>query len=147
MVHSLIDPQSLQTEYIRQRSLQAALQADNSSKIQKYAQLVQQQYAQNPRIHNAALPALAAGLAAFGGGAGVYYAASKYNQALRYAASTPSRTFGTASLMYPNKSSVFRRILGQAKSGVKVGLAATLVLAEFEALVNEVAVMRRGGCQ
>src|SRR3954467_1547772 len=46
------------------------------------------------------------------------YASYKYNQAIRYAATTASRTFGTTFLVYPNKSSTFRSILNSAQ---KVG--------------------------
>jgi hypothetical protein len=73
--------------------------------------------------------------------------ALKYNQALNYAATTASRTFGTPNLLYPFKSSTFRGLLNQSKVLGKAagwaGLDATL----GQALYNEILAMRKGQCQ
>ena len=70
-----------------------------------------------------------------------------YNRALSYAASTPSKTFGTSFLRYPFKSSVFRGILSKSAALADAAPMAGVVAAEGQALYNEVQSMKQGACQ
>ena len=73
--------------------------------------------------------------------------AVRYNQALKYAARTPSRTFGTGNLLYPLKSSRFRGLL---RSSEKLGKAAGWAGFDVtlgQALYDEIQSMRAGECQ
>lgn len=78
---------------------------------------------------------------------GAYYALSKYNQAIQYAASTRSRTFGTSFLRYPFKSSTFRSLLKQSGKGASVGLLTMSDVSLFEGLLDEIDAMKHGACQ
>jgi hypothetical protein len=78
---------------------------------------------------------------------GAFYAFSKYNQAIRYAASTPSRTFGTQFLMYPNKSSAFRNLLNLSGRGTLAGLLFSLDVSLGEGLYDEIQAIQQGLCQ
>ena len=69
--------------------------------------------------------------------AGTFYGALKFNQGLRYAATTASKTFGTTHLVYPYKSSVFRGLITDSQKVGKVSMLSSLVLAG----------MRAGHCQ
>jgi hypothetical protein len=76
------------------------------------------------------------------------YSAYQFQQALQYAAKTPSKTFGTPFLVYPNKSGTFRSILNSAtKVGFWDELLGNADLAMFQALISEVETMRSGSCQ
>jgi hypothetical protein len=70
-----------------------------------------------------------------------------YNRALSYAASAPSKTFGTVFLRYPFKSSVFRGILSKSASLAEAAPMAGVVTAEAQALHNEVQSIKQGTCQ
>ena len=63
-----------------------------------------------------------------------FYGALKFNQGLRYAATTASKTFGTTHLVYPYKSSVFRGLIKDSQKVGKVSMLGSLVLAEGQAL-------------
>ena len=82
-----------------------------------------------------------------GAGAGAVYAATKFNQALNYAATTPSTTFGTPYLVYPLKSSVFRGMLTAAGRGAMVGWLVSVDIAMGQALVTEYNSAKAGECQ
>ena len=82
-----------------------------------------------------------------GEAAGAVYAATKYNQALNYAATTPSATFGTSYLVYPFKSSVFRGTLEASQSGAMVGWLASIDVSMLQALVTEYQAAKAGECQ
>ncbi len=86
-------------------------------------------------------------LASLGEGVGAFYGALKLNQALKYALTTPSRTFGTSHLIYANKSSVFRGLLKEAGTTAKASIWGSIVLAEGQAFWDEIQTMRGGGCQ
>src|SRR2546425_8415170 len=60
------------------------------------------------------------GLSSTGPGLGSAYGAQRAIQAINYAASTPSRTFGTKFLIYPMKPSVFRNLLSKARRGTTI---------------------------
>jgi hypothetical protein len=79
--------------------------------------------------------------------AGGGYALNLFNEALEYAETTPSKTFGTPHLVYPYKSSVFRSLLRQASKGFWVGLLTDVILAEAKALWVEYQAVRQGTCQ
>jgi len=70
-----------------------------------------------------------------------------YNRALSYAASTPSKAFGTSFLRYPFKSSVFRGLLSKSASLAEAAPMAGVVTAETQALSSEVQSMKQGACQ
>jgi len=78
---------------------------------------------------------------------GSTYSVIKFNQALQYAASTPSQTFGTPFLVYPLKSSVFRSLLKASTRGLWVGLTAQADIAGAQALYTEIQAARAGECQ
>ena len=78
---------------------------------------------------------------------GAAYSIMKYNQALTYAATTTSRTFGTQFLMYPNKSSVFRSLMKDSAKGSFVGVVGALDISLFQGLLDEIDLMRQGKCQ
>ena len=86
-------------------------------------------------------------LSSLGEPAGTFYGALKFNQGLRYAATTASKTFGTTHLVYPYKSSVFRGLIKDSQKVGKVSMLGSLVLAEGQALWDEVQRMRAGHCQ
>jgi len=71
----------------------------------------------------------------------------KYAQAAKYALTTPSKTFGTPFLVYPNKSSVFRSMTKGAGRGALVGAVFSADIALGEALYDEIKLMQSGGCQ
>lgn len=79
--------------------------------------------------------------------AGTIQSARYFNQALRYAASTPSRTFGTPFIVYPNKSSVFRSLLGKSGRAAGAGFWGAIVTAEGFSLWDEINASSRGVCQ
>jgi RHS repeat-associated protein len=79
--------------------------------------------------------------------AGAAYATTKFNQALNYAATSPSATFGTSFLVYPFKSSVFRGMLEASQSGAMVGWLASIDVSMFQALVTEYQAAKSGECQ
>jgi RHS repeat-associated protein len=83
----------------------------------------------------------------FGSIADQMYDIFTWNKAMDYATNTPSRTFGTSSLMYPQKSSVFRSLVNQASKGFWVGLLTDVVIAEFRAGWTEWQAIRAGQCQ
>ena len=58
----------------------------------------------------------------------------KWNEALNYAATKSSRTFGTDFLVYPMKSSTFRGLLSEAKSGTAAGLVIQIDLGMLQSL-------------
>ena len=70
-----------------------------------------------------------------------------FNQALKYGATTASKTFGTSFLIYPFKSSVFRGLLSRAGILAEAGPLAGLVVAEMQAIVTEWQASRSGACQ
>jgi hypothetical protein len=78
--------------------------------------------------------------------AGTVYTAVKFNQALNYAATTPSATFGTPFLVYPQNSNVYRGLMEESASGAAVGALGSADLAMFEALVAEYNAAKVGGC-
>jgi RHS repeat-associated protein len=75
------------------------------------------------------------------------YAASKFNQALRYAASTPSKRFGTPFLVYANKSSTFRNLMKQSTRGTAVGFAAAGAASVWLAVYDEYQAASQGRCR
>ncbi len=72
-------------------------------------------------------------------------AASKYNAALRYAASAPNYLGGTG-LIYPMKSSVVRSMLADANAAAASGGLITLDLALAQGFGTEMHSMATGGC-
>ena len=75
------------------------------------------------------------------GQAGTFY---WFQRAVQHAATTPSRTFGTPFLMYPNKSSVFRSLL--SKSGrFRCGCALSLISAFSKGLSPNLTTSGTGG--
>lgn len=73
-----------------------------------------------------------------GAAAGTYAKYLGFNAALKYAATTPSKTFGTPNLLYPFKSSSFRNLLkGAEKAGPKASLIANADIAGVLALQEE----------
>jgi hypothetical protein len=72
---------------------------------------------------------------------------SYYNQALQYAATTASKTFGTSFLVYANKSSVFRGLMNSSAIWAKFSFWGSLVANEGIALANEWKSMQAGECQ
>ena len=80
--------------------------------------------------------------------AGPAYFAMKWNAALKYALTTPSTTFQTPFLVYPFKSSTFRKTLSQgASDAFRVGLLSQAILAEIQALATEWHASSSGQCQ
>jgi RHS repeat-associated protein len=86
-------------------------------------------------------------VAGTGEAVGNFYALSKYNQAIRYAASTPSRTFGTQFLMSPYRSSVFRNLMKASGRGALAGGLFSLDISLAEGLYDEIQAMKQGACQ
>jgi RHS repeat-associated protein len=78
------------------------------------------------------------------GQAGTFY---WFQRAIQHAATTPSRTFGTPFLMYPNKSSVFRSLLSKSGRASVAGALFSLDIGIFQALVTEFDDLRNGRCQ
>jgi hypothetical protein len=66
------------------------------------------------------------------GGAGYY----SY-KAWKHAATTPSKTFGTPSLIYPMKSSVVRGYLRTAGRAASVGILIDLNISIYDCLIQE----------
>ena len=81
-----------------------------------------------------------------GEAAGSVYAAQKFNQALTYAATTPSKTFDTPFLVYANNSSKFRDLLKASAEGLWVGLLTDADLAGAQALWQEIQAARAHQC-
>jgi hypothetical protein len=73
--------------------------------------------------------------------------AAKYNQALKYAATTASRTFGTPNLLYPLKSSAFRGMLETSRVLGKAAGWAGFDAALGQAFITEMKAMNSGECQ
>jgi RHS repeat-associated protein len=73
--------------------------------------------------------------------------ALKYNQALKDAATTASRTFGTPNLLYPLKSSTFRGLLQKSQVLGKAAGWAGLDVALGQAFITEMKAMNSGECQ
>jgi uncharacterized protein RhaS with RHS repeats len=90
---------------------------------------------------------LSAGPGAAGEAAGSVYAAVKFNQALNYAATTPSATFGTPFLVYPQNSSVYRGLMEESASGAAAGAVGSVDISLFQALVTEYNAAKVGGCE
>jgi hypothetical protein len=86
-------------------------------------------------------------LASLGEGVGSFVSATRFNQALKYAASTPSRTYGTPFLVNANKSTVFQKMMKSAFNVGKLTGIASVVLAESQALWNEIQAVQQGQCQ
>jgi len=86
-------------------------------------------------------------LSSAGEAAGAFYTLSKYNQAVQYAASTPSRTFGTQFLVQPYKSSVYRGLLKQSGRGALAGFLFSVDTSLSEGLYDEIQAMKQGRCQ
>jgi hypothetical protein len=79
--------------------------------------------------------------------AAAVYAATKVNQALRYAGSTSSRTFGTPFLVYANKSSVYRGLMNQSRRAGLVGLGASATGAIWLGVYDEYQAAAQGLCR
>jgi RHS repeat-associated protein len=70
-----------------------------------------------------------------------------YNNALRYAATTPSRIFGTSNLVYPLKSSAFRGLLQRSQILAKAAGWVGLDVALGQAFISEIQASNSGECQ
>ena len=64
-----------------------------------------------------------------------------------HAASTPSKTFGTPFLVYANKSSNFRGLVAQGRSGAAVGAVLQLDIAMGQALYTQYKAAKAGECE
>ena len=87
------------------------------------------------------------GASSAGEAAGSVYAAVKFNQALNYAATTPSATFGTPYLVYRLKSSVFRGLVKAGGRGAAVGVLFSADVGLAQALYTEYKAAGAGECQ
>ena len=86
-------------------------------------------------------------LSSIGDSRGTFYRDMNWSAALAYAATTPSRTFGTSFLQYPFKSSAFRLLLRNAAFGPAIGTAIAVDISLAEALADELKALEDGDCK